>query len=87
MGSNQILEWAWNLERTKMLMWIGLTSSLRMVGPTMGYTLARVFLSLNAKVTETTTLKPSDPAWIGAWWLGMSSSLRSPISSYALRPA
>jgi len=45
-------------------------ASLRMIGPTIGYVLARFFLALYVNLTEPTTLKPTDPAWIGAWWLG-----------------
>ena len=47
-------------------------SGLRMIGPVLGYALALVFLSHYVNLTEETTLKPSDPAWIGAWWLGAS---------------
>ncbi len=54
-------------------------SSLRMIGPTIGYALARVFLSVYVNLTEQTTLKPSDPAWIGAWWLGKSLTRDAPF--------
>ncbi len=49
---------------------IGLMSSLRLIGPVFGYGLAAICMRLYVNLSETTTLKPRDPSWIGAWWLG-----------------
>ena len=50
----------------------GLMSSLRLIGPALGYGLAAICMRMYVNLTETTTLKPRDPSWIGAWWLGKS---------------
>lgn len=49
---------------------IGLMSSLRLIGPVFGYGLAAICMRMYVNLSETTTLKPRDPSWIGAWWLG-----------------
>lgn len=51
----------------------GLMSSLRLIGPALGYGLAAICIRMYVNLTEKTTLKPRDPSWIGAWWLGRST--------------
>lgn len=45
-------------------------SALRLIGPVFGYGLAAICMRIYVNLSETTTLKPRDPSWIGAWWLG-----------------
>ena len=60
-----------NVKKKQSPMLIGLMSSLRMIGPVLGYGLAGMCIRRYVNLSEETTLKPSDPAWIGAWWLGI----------------
>lgn len=55
----------------------GIMFTLRMIGPTLGYALGAIFMRMHVNITETTTLKPTDPSWIGAWWLGKRFALIS----------
>ena len=48
----------------------GLMSDLRLIGPALGYGMAGMTMRRYVNLGEKTTLKPTDPAWIGAWWLG-----------------
>ncbi|XP_065566169.1 solute carrier organic anion transporter family member 74D-like isoform X3 [Artemia franciscana] len=48
----------------------GITSSLRLFGPTLGFVLASACLRLYVNVTEKPLFGTTDPKWIGAWWLG-----------------
>jgi hypothetical protein len=57
----------------------GLMSSLRLIGPVFGYGLAAICMRMYVNLSETTTLKPRDPSWIGAWWLGRTNDI---FSSY-----
>ncbi|XP_065566809.1 solute carrier organic anion transporter family member 1C1-like isoform X2 [Artemia franciscana] len=49
---------------------LGCVSSLRLLGPTAAYIMASGFLKMYVNLNETPALKPTDPQWIGAWWLG-----------------
>lgn len=59
-----------NVKRKQTPMLIGLMSALRLIGPVFGYGLAAICMRIYVNLSETTTLKPRDPSWIGAWWLG-----------------
>lgn len=50
-------------------------SSLRLIGPVFGYGLAAICMRMYVNLSETTTLKPRDPSWIGAWWLGKPNDI------------
>ena len=39
------------------------------LGPALGFGLGAAFLSVYVDFWEETRLDPSDPAWVGAWWL------------------
>ena len=41
-----------------------------MMGPACGYTLASYSLKYFVLPSLTPTIGPSDPRWVGAWWLG-----------------
>ena len=55
-------------------------SSLRLIGPALGYALASVCIKMYVNLSEETTLKPTDPSWIGAWWLG-KTTIRNAFSA------
>ena len=40
-----------------------------LVGPAFGYGLGSMFLLIYVDPWEDTDLKPSDPAWVGGWWI------------------
>ncbi|ESO01965.1 hypothetical protein HELRODRAFT_161175 [Helobdella robusta] len=48
---------------------IGIMYSVRFLSPVISSALGSVFLSLHTSLTKT-SLTPSHPKWIGAWWLG-----------------
>ena len=47
----------------------GVFYMLSIVGPALGYALGGPFLSIYVDPWEETHLTPSDPGWVGAWWL------------------
>ncbi|KAK2704665.1 hypothetical protein QYM36_016896 [Artemia franciscana] len=59
-----------NTKKTKAPMLIGITSCLRLFGPTLGFLLAAACLKLYVNVTDQPFFGTTDPRWIGAWWLG-----------------
>lgn len=48
---------------------IGIFYTFSVVGPALGYGLGGAFLSLYVDPWLETTLDPSDPGWVGAWWI------------------
>ena len=48
---------------------LGLFYMTSIVGPALGYALGGPFLSIYVDPWEDTHLTPSDPGWVGAWWL------------------
>ena len=48
---------------------LGVFYMLSIVGPALGYALGGPFLSVYVDPWEETHLTPSDPGWVGAWWL------------------
>ncbi|XP_065566168.1 solute carrier organic anion transporter family member 74D-like isoform X2 [Artemia franciscana] len=59
-----------NTKKKQAPMLLGITSSLRLFGPTLGFVLASACLRLYVNVTEKPLFGTTDPKWIGAWWLG-----------------
>nr|CAD7575247.1 unnamed protein product [Timema californicum] len=49
---------------------VGMVLSLRMLGPAAGFAFSSFCLSLYIDPTLTPVIKPTDPRWLGAWWLG-----------------
>ena len=48
---------------------IGVFQAVSIFGPAMGYGLGGAFLSIYVDPWLETNLDPSDPGWVGAWWL------------------
>lgn len=48
----------------------GITMSLRLIGPTMGFIIAFGTLKMYINPLLTPLITNSDPRWMGAWWLG-----------------
>ncbi|KAK9505169.1 hypothetical protein O3M35_009279 [Rhynocoris fuscipes] len=59
-----------NTKRTKTPMILGLTLALRTVGPSVGFVIGFLCLSIYVDPWATPLIKRTDPRWIGAWWLG-----------------
>ena len=48
---------------------LGIFYGLSILGPAVGFGLGAGFLSIYVDFWEATALKPTDPAYVGAWWL------------------
>ncbi|XP_071490041.1 solute carrier organic anion transporter family member 4A1-like [Diadema antillarum] len=64
---------------------MGCMNALMVVGPALGFVIGSVSLSMYTdfhRSTESVTLTPGNPLWIGAWWLGflISACLVTPIA-------
>ena len=53
---------------------LGIFYTLTVVGPALGYGLGGAFLSVYVDPGVSTDLEPTDPGWVGAWWLGFMFS-------------
>ena len=52
-------------------MLLGVTNAIRTVGPTLGFALGYVCLSLYVEPFEDPGVSKKDPRWIGSYWLGL----------------
>nr|CAD7573863.1 unnamed protein product [Timema californicum] len=59
-----------SIKKTNAPLMFGTVMSLRMVGPAIGFALTSFCLRLYIEPTLTPVITPSDPRWLGAWWLG-----------------
>ena len=48
---------------------LGVFYALAIIGPALGFGLGGLFLSVYVDPSVDTHLDPSDPGWVGAWWL------------------
>ena len=48
---------------------LGIFYVCTLIGPAIGYGLGGLFLSLYVDPWVETNLEPSDPGWVGAWWI------------------
>ena len=51
---------------------MGIYHSVGILGPVLGYGLGGSLLSVYVDPWEDTTLSPSDPSWVGAWWVSFA---------------
>lgn len=53
-------------------LYFGITIGVRVLGPVLGFLLGSICTSIPVDFPfKTSDLTPSDPNWIGAWWLGL----------------
>ncbi|KAL3204757.1 hypothetical protein MRX96_011731 [Rhipicephalus microplus] len=57
-----------NVEKSYTAAYFGYVMVFRLIGPVLGFALAFLTLKYPEDPTQTTSLKPGDPRWIGAWW-------------------
>ncbi|XP_071510809.1 solute carrier organic anion transporter family member 4A1-like [Diadema antillarum] len=53
-------------------LYLGIFLAVAAVGPGCGYLLSGIFLNIFTEITppEDLNLSPTDPGWVGAWWIG-----------------
>lgn len=49
---------------------IAITIGVRILGPALGFILGSLCTMVYADLTRTPQITPTDPRWVGAWWLG-----------------
>lgn len=59
-----------NSKKSNTPMLLGLSMSLRTIGPSFGFVVVYLCLRTYIDPTVTPTIGPKDPRWLGAWWLG-----------------
>ncbi|EDW08366.1 solute carrier organic anion transporter family member 74D [Drosophila mojavensis] len=59
-----------NTTKSKTPAMLSFSTFLRMLGPAIGYSLASLCLRWYIEPTAEPLIKPEDPRWLGAWWLG-----------------
>lgn len=59
-----------SVKKSSSPLYLAITSSLRSLGPTMGYVLSSVFLKVYISPGTKPAYDQHDPRWLGAWWLG-----------------
>nr|CAD7427814.1 unnamed protein product [Timema monikensis] len=62
-------------KKTNAPLLLGMVLSLRMLGPAAGFAFSSFCLSLYIDPTLTPVIKPTDPRWLGAWWLAVCGAL------------
>ncbi|XP_076084430.1 solute carrier organic anion transporter family member 3A1-like [Mytilus galloprovincialis] len=56
-------------DKTRTGFYLGISSTMALFGPFLAITLGGVFGKIPVDLKET-TMEPTDPRWIGAWWIG-----------------
>lgn len=51
---------------------IAITIGVRILGPALGFILGSLCTMLYADLSVNPQITPTDPRWVGAWWLGKS---------------
>ena len=62
----------WFLVYLVLLCVTAITIGVRILGPALGFILGSLCTSLYADLSVDPKITPTDPRWIGAWWLGKS---------------
>ncbi|XP_046737187.1 solute carrier organic anion transporter family member 74D [Diprion similis] len=52
-------------------LYFAITIGVRILGPALGFILGSLCTMLYADLSVTPEITPSDPRWVGAWWLGL----------------
>lgn len=52
------------------LIFVAITIGVRILGPASGFILGSLCTRLYADLSVDPHMDPSDPRWVGAWWLG-----------------
>ncbi|XP_039261491.2 solute carrier organic anion transporter family member 4C1-like [Styela clava] len=65
-----------SVKKEEASMYLGLANALSIFGPVLGYIIGGYLLSIyvdfdSPEAMASLTLEPSDPRWVGAWWVGM----------------
>lgn len=59
-----------NIKKSKIPIFVSFTNFLKMLGPTLGFTMASYCLRIYVAPDLHPTIDNRDPRWIGAYWLG-----------------
>ncbi|XP_058797997.1 solute carrier organic anion transporter family member 74D [Phymastichus coffea] len=52
-------------------LYFAITIGVRIIGPAMGFMLGSLCTMIYADLSQDPPITPSDPRWVGAWWLGL----------------
>lgn len=61
------------------LYFTAITIGVRILGPALGFILGSLCTMLYADLSANPQITPSDPRWVGAWWLGKFFFLSFPF--------
>lgn len=59
-----------NVKKKNSPIYISTISTIRLLGPTLGFVLSSIFLQFYENPLAPPSFNNRDPRWIGAWWLG-----------------
>ncbi|XP_071502460.1 solute carrier organic anion transporter family member 4A1-like [Diadema antillarum] len=61
-----------NMHANDFGLYLGIFNAINAAGPALGYILGGVYLKLytDFDITDSVPVSPSNPTWVGAWWLG-----------------
>uniref|UniRef100_A0A8C6S0R1 Solute carrier organic anion transporter family member n=1 Tax=Neogobius melanostomus TaxID=47308 RepID=A0A8C6S0R1_9GOBI len=77
-----------NVQSSSAPVYIGIFYTAATVGPAVGYLLGGYFLNIFTDIHTTAEVRPDNPLWVGAWWIGflgggaVSLLVAVPILSY-----
>uniref|UniRef100_A0A8D8YD86 Solute carrier organic anion transporter family member n=1 Tax=Cacopsylla melanoneura TaxID=428564 RepID=A0A8D8YD86_9HEMI len=60
-----------NVANRESPLYFAITIGVRILGPSLGFVLGSFCTRLYVDISETPDINPSDPRWVGAWWLGL----------------
>lgn len=62
-----------------------ITIGVRILGPALGFILGSLCTMIYADLSANPQITPTDPRWVGAWWLGKYKLFNPPKDSLCLR--